>query len=142
VARTCAITWSAIASEFRDGYFATFERLRAELVTRITRRPATVSHGTSADTRLLEISGFLIDYPFAKRLYPQPWSHRVLQDKGTPVILSDGDVCFSRTVRRSGLWQAFEGRVLIYIHKEQMLDDVMRRYPRIITCSWMTNCAS
>jgi hypothetical protein len=46
------------------------------------------------------------------------------------VILSDGDVVFQpRKVQRSGLWESVEGRVLIYIHKEQMLDDVRQRYP-------------
>jgi hypothetical protein len=34
-----------------------------------------------------------------------------------------------RKVERSGLWDAVEGRVLIYVHKEQMLDDVERHYP-------------
>ena len=83
------------------------------------------------DPRLLLMSSFLVDYPFADRLYPgsltalahvRPW--------GATVILSDGDVVFQpRKVQRSGLWEAVEGRVLIYIHKEQMLDDVERRYP-------------
>ena len=76
------------------------------------------------------MSSFLVDYPFADRLYPgslealehvRPW--------GPTVILSDGDVVFQpRKVQRSGLWEAVEGRVLIYIHKEQMLDDVELRY--------------
>jgi FMN phosphatase YigB (HAD superfamily) len=83
------------------------------------------------DPRLLMMSSFLVDYPFASRLYPdslaalehvRPW--------GAPVILSDGDAVFqARKVQRSGLWEAVQGRVLIYIHKEQMLDDVEQRYP-------------
>ena len=49
---------------------------------------------------------------------------------GQTVILSDGDVVFQpRKVQRSGLWDAVGGRALIYIHKEQMLDTVQRRYP-------------
>ena len=49
---------------------------------------------------------------------------------GPTVILSDGDVVFQpRKVQHSGLWQAVEGRVLIYIHKERMLDAVTERYP-------------
>lgn len=32
-------------------------------------------------------------------------------------------------VQRSGLWNAVAGRVLIYIHKEQMLSAVQRHYP-------------
>ena len=55
---------------------------------------------------------------------------RALQQRGRVVILSDGDVVFQpRKIERSGLWGAMQGEVLIYIHKEQMLDDVERRYP-------------
>jgi FMN phosphatase YigB (HAD superfamily) len=83
------------------------------------------------DPRLLLVSAFLVDYPFEKRLYPSAFdviSH--LEKFGRTVILSDGDVVFQpRKVQRSGLWSAVGGRVLIYIHKEEMLDAVMRRYP-------------
>jgi FMN phosphatase YigB (HAD superfamily) len=83
------------------------------------------------DPRLLRMSSFLVDYPFANRLYPG--SLDVLEHlgaQGTTVILSDGDVVFQpRKVERSGLWSAVEGRVLIYIHKEQMLRAVESRYP-------------
>jgi hypothetical protein len=83
------------------------------------------------DPRLLMMSSFLVDYPFANRLYPG--SLAALEHVcswGAPVILSDGDVVFQPCkVQRSGLWKAVEGRLLIYIHKEQMLDDVERRYP-------------
>jgi FMN phosphatase YigB (HAD superfamily) len=83
------------------------------------------------DLRLLEISAFLIDYPFASRLYPgalDVLAH--LGAHGETVILSDGDVVFQpRKVQRSGLWSAVDGRVLIYIHKERMLDAVERRHP-------------
>ena len=80
---------------------------------------------------LLRMSSFLVDYPFAERVYPQALevvAH--LGRRGTTVILSDGDVVFQpRKVQCAGLWDAVEGRVLIYIHKEQMLDAVERRYP-------------
>ncbi len=83
------------------------------------------------DLRLLEISSFLIDYPFASRLYPGALDVLArLRSVGTTVILSDGDVVFQpRKVRRSGLWDGVDGRVLIYIHKEQMLEQVERRHP-------------
>ena len=81
--------------------------------------------------RLLQMSTFLVDSPFAERLYPgalKVVEH--LQRFGTTVILTDGDVVFQpRKVQRSGLWQAVDGRVLIYIHKELMLDAVHKRYP-------------
>jgi FMN phosphatase YigB (HAD superfamily) len=83
------------------------------------------------DPHLLEISLFLLAYPFADRVYPGAFEAiRQLRSRGPVVILSDGDVVFQpRKVERSGLWKAVEGRVLIYIHKEQTLDDVERRYP-------------
>ena len=83
------------------------------------------------EPRLLQISLFLLHYPFADRLYPGALdviAH--LRRSGPVVVLSDGDVVFQpRKVERSGLWAAVDGRVLIYIHKEQMLDNVERRYP-------------
>ena len=83
------------------------------------------------DTRLLLMSSFLIDYPFASRLYPGALEAlRHLSARGPTVILSDGDVVFQpRKIARSGLWDEVEGRVLIYIHKELMLDQVMECYP-------------
>jgi FMN phosphatase YigB (HAD superfamily) len=83
------------------------------------------------EQRLLGMSSFLIDYPFAQRLYPealQVLAH--LQTLGSTVILSDGDVVFQpRKIQQSGIWDAVQGRVLIYVHKEQMLQDVERCYP-------------
>jgi hypothetical protein len=83
------------------------------------------------DPHLLAMSSFLVHYPFANRLYPQ--SLDVLERWGAwgpTVILSDGDVVFQPLkVERSGLFDAVEGRVLIYIHKEQQLGDVERRHP-------------
>jgi FMN phosphatase YigB (HAD superfamily) len=83
------------------------------------------------DPRLLLMSSFLVDYPFADRLYPQALDVIARLDTiGAVVILSDGDAVFQpRKVERSGLWAAVKGRVLIYIHKEQMLDDVEHLYP-------------
>jgi FMN phosphatase YigB (HAD superfamily) len=80
---------------------------------------------------MLLMSSFLLDYPFADRLYPgalDAIAH--LRAWGRTVIVSDGDAVFQpRKVQHSGLWEAVEGRVLIYIHKESMLDDLERRYP-------------
>jgi FMN phosphatase YigB (HAD superfamily) len=80
---------------------------------------------------LLSMSAFLIDYPFADRLYPAALAVlQRLHALGPTVILSDGDVVFQpRKVQRSGLWHAVDGHVLIYVHKEEALDDVERRYP-------------
>ncbi len=80
---------------------------------------------------LLSMSSFLIDYPFTGRLFPGALALlERLRSLGPTVILSDGDVVFQpRKVERSGLWDAVHGQVLIYVHKEQALDDVERRYP-------------
>jgi FMN phosphatase YigB (HAD superfamily) len=83
------------------------------------------------DTGLLEASLFLLHYPFANRVYPGALDAiNALERRGRVAVLSDGDVVFQpRKIERSGIWGAVEGNVLIYIHKEQMLDDVERRYP-------------
>jgi len=83
------------------------------------------------DVHLMSMSSYLVDYPFANRLFPGALD--VLERFrawGPTVILSDGDVVFQpRKVERSGIWEAVDGRVLIYIHKEEALDDVEQRYP-------------
>ena len=83
------------------------------------------------DPRLLRMSNWLVDYPFADRVYPGALDAVKHAQQWAPVvILSDGDAVFQpRKVERSGLWQAFDGHVLIYIHKEEELDDVERLYP-------------
>jgi hypothetical protein len=83
------------------------------------------------DPHLLQLSFFLVDYPFAERLFPGALEViRRLRAWGTTVILSDGDVVFQpRKVQRSGLFEAVAGHALIYIHKEQQLSDVEKRYP-------------
>lgn len=119
-----------------DRYWAYFEELREELgytdyLGALQRYRLRELSDDMNDPRLLQMSTFLVDYPFADRLYPgalEAVAH--LQRLGTTVILSDGDVVFQpRKVQRSGLWQAVDGRVLIYIHKELMLDAVQQRFP-------------
>jgi FMN phosphatase YigB (HAD superfamily) len=116
----------------RDRYWSLFEGLRAELGYADYLGALQRYRLENLDEpQLLLMSSFLIDYPFANRLYPD--ALEVLahcRRFGPTVILSDGDVVFQpRKVRRSGLWDAVEGRVLIYLHKERMLDSVQRRYP-------------
>ncbi len=119
-------------AETRDRYFAIFEELRAQ-VGYADSLGALQRYRLEdmCDPRLLIMSSFLVDYPFANRLYPGSLGAlKHVRSWGKTVILSDGDVVFQpRKVQRSGLWGAVEGRVLIYIHKEQMLDEVERLYP-------------
>ena len=83
------------------------------------------------DPSLLTVSHFLINYPFATRLYPDSLDAiEHVKQWGTAAILSDGDVVFQpRKVERSGIYESVNGNVLIYIHKEKELDDVERRFP-------------
>jgi FMN phosphatase YigB (HAD superfamily) len=83
------------------------------------------------EPRLFDIGLSLLGYPFSDRVYPRALEViAALRQRGPVVIVSDGDVVFQPyKVERSGLWAAADGNVLIYVHKEQMLDDIERRYP-------------
>ncbi len=118
------------ASEQR--YWEIFEQLRTELgyadyLGALQRyrveRPR--------DPKLLEVSYFMVNYPFANRLYPESLDAvEYARRMGRAVILSDGDVVFQpRKVDRSGLYDTFQGHVLIYVHKELELEDVEAKYP-------------
>ncbi|HUC68917.1 MAG TPA: HAD family hydrolase [Stellaceae bacterium] len=83
------------------------------------------------EVELLSMSSFLMDYPFADRLFPGALEVlQRLRSVAPTVILSDGDVVFQpRKVEHAGISEVVDGHVLIYIHKEAALDDVERRYP-------------
>jgi FMN phosphatase YigB (HAD superfamily) len=87
--------------------------------------------GLDDHPQLLGMSQYLLEYPFSSLLYPGALAAVAhLGSLGTPVVLSDGDVVFQpRKIQRSGIWDAVAGRVLIYVHKELVLDHVQRRYP-------------
>ena len=121
-----------VGHEASLAYFEILEQLRSELgyvdyLGALQRYRVTHPH----NPRLLEVSHFLIDYPFVDRLYPEALAAvRWMASAGKVAILSDGDVVFQpRKVRRSGLWDVFAGNVLIYIHKEEQLADVEARFP-------------
>jgi len=113
-------------------YWEIFEQLRSELgyadyLGALQRY--RVDH--PRDPKLLEVSYFMVNYPFANRLFPESLDAIAhAQRLGQAVILSDGDVVFQpRKVDRSGLYDDFEGHVLIYVHKELQLADVEEKYP-------------
>ncbi len=87
--------------------------------------------GLDDHAELLEMSHFLLDYPFAERLFPRALEAVAhVATFGRTVVLSDGDIVFQpRKIQRSGIWAAFDGRVLIYVHKEKVLDHMQSRYP-------------
>jgi hypothetical protein len=122
----------AFGAERQQRYWAIFEELRSELgyadyLGALQRYRVE----NPRDPHFLEISFYLVDFPFANRLFPGSLDViERLSTWGPTVILSDGDVVFQpRKVERSGLFEAVEGRVLIYIHKELELEDVEKRYP-------------
>jgi FMN phosphatase YigB (HAD superfamily) len=87
--------------------------------------------GLDDHAELLGMSEFLLEYPFASRLFPRALEAVAhLRGLGRPVVLSDGDIVFQpRKIQRSGIWTAVAGQVLIYLHKEKVLDHVQHRYP-------------
>jgi len=121
-----------VGPERQQRYWAIYEQLRAELgyadyLGALQRYRIEYPR----DPRLLTVSRFLVNYPFANRLFPNSLDV-VDQCKqwGKAVILSDGDVVFQpRKIERSGLFDAVDGNVLIYVHKEHELDDVAQQYP-------------
>ena len=121
-----------VGAERQQRYWTLFEQLRSELG--YADYLGALQHyriENPHDPHLLAVSSFLLSYPFANRLFPG--SLDVLEHlatAGPTVILSDGDVVFQPwKIERSGLLDAVDGRVLIYIHKENELTDVERRYP-------------
>lgn len=121
-----------VGHECQQHYWNFFEELRAELgyadyLGALQRYRVAYPRNPN----LLTVSSFLVNYPFANRIFPNAldvvdWC----QEWGKTAILSDGDVVFQpRKVERSGLSEAVAGNVLIYIHKERELDDIERRYP-------------
>jgi FMN phosphatase YigB (HAD superfamily) len=122
----------AFGAACRDRYWTILEALFMEVGYRDylgALQRYRVEH--PEDIRLLAMSSWLVDYPFAERLYGGALDVlERLGDWGETVIFSDGDVVFQpRKVERSGISKAVRGRVLIYIHKEMELADVARRYP-------------
>jgi FMN phosphatase YigB (HAD superfamily) len=121
-----------VGRERQERYWAIFEELRSALgYTDYLGALQRYRTEYPRDPNVLTVSSFMVNYPFANRLYPN--SLDVLdcfRAWGLTAIFSDGDAVFQpRKVERSGLWDSVNGHVLIYVHKEQELDDVEERYP-------------
>jgi FMN phosphatase YigB (HAD superfamily) len=121
-----------LSTRARDRFFQIFEELRKEIgyadyLGALERYRLEALH----EPKVLKVSCWLVDYPFAQRLYPEALDVvEHVRSWGVPVILSDGDAVFQpRKIECSGLWEAFKDRVLIYVHKEDMLKDVEKHYP-------------
>jgi FMN phosphatase YigB (HAD superfamily) len=123
---------SAFGVKGRDRYWKIYETLRGELdYADYLGALQRFRRDTNDAVQVPLISAFLLGYPFAQRLYAGALDTLArLGALGVVVLLSDGDVVFQpHKIRRSGLWDAVNGRVLIYVHKERMLADIERRYP-------------
>jgi FMN phosphatase YigB (HAD superfamily) len=121
-----------VGHERQEHYWAILEQLRKELgYVDYLGALQRYRHQYPRDPHLLTVSRFLVNYPFANRLFPNALDViDYCKHWGPVVILSDGDVVFQpRKIERSGLFDAVNGNVLIYVHKELELDDVERRYP-------------
>jgi FMN phosphatase YigB (HAD superfamily) len=122
----------AFGAAERARYWAIFGRLREQqgLADYLGSLQAFRT-GLDDHPQLLAMSEFLLEYPFAARLFPRALEAVAhLSTFGRPVVLSDGDIVFQpRKIQRSGIWHAVEGRVMIYLHKERVLDHMQQRYP-------------
>jgi FMN phosphatase YigB (HAD superfamily) len=121
-----------VGHERQQRYWAIFEDLRKELgyadyLGALQRYRVE----NPRDSHLLAVSSFLVNYPFANRLFPNSLDALDrFRQWGPVVVLSDGDVVFQpRKIERSGLQEAVDSNILIYVHKELELEDVERRYP-------------
>jgi FMN phosphatase YigB (HAD superfamily) len=113
-------------------YWQIFEDLRAKSgVADYLGSLQAFRLGLDDDPKLLDVSQFLLEFPFSKLLFPRALDAIAhLRAMGRPVVLSDGDVVFQpRKIRHSGIWDAVEGAVLIYLHKEKVMDHVQKRHP-------------
>ncbi|MHB1058604.1 MAG: HAD family hydrolase [Rhodanobacter sp.] len=123
---------AAFGADGRTRYWNIYEELReqcgfADYLGALQR----FRSGLDNDPSLLQMSAYLLDYPFADRLYPHALDTVAhLRTLGPTAILSDGDLVFQpRKIQRAGLWSALRGEVLVYIHKQQMLVAMQQRYP-------------
>jgi FMN phosphatase YigB (HAD superfamily) len=122
----------AFGATERDRYWAIYAELRGQLgYADYLATLQRLRFGLEDDPQLLQMSAFLLEYPFEDLLYPHALDAIAhLRSMGAPAVLSDGDVVFQpRKIQRSGIWAAVDGRVLIYPHKERRLVAVQRRCP-------------
>jgi FMN phosphatase YigB (HAD superfamily) len=122
----------AFGAAERARYWAIFGRLREQLgLADYLGSLQAFRAGLDDHPDLLAMSEFLLEYPFTARLFPRALEAVAHLGKlGRPAVLSDGDIVFQpRKIQRSGIWDAVGGRVMIYLHKERVLDHMQQRYP-------------
>ena len=122
---------AAFGASERARYWAIFGQLREQLgLADYLGSLQAFRTGLDDHPELLAMSEFLLEYPFTARLFPRALETVAhLRTLGLPVVLSDGDIVYQpRKIQRSGIWDAVEGRVMIYLHKERVLDHMQQRY--------------
>lgn len=122
----------AFGAAERDRYWSIYERLRDESgYADYLGALQHFRHGLGNEPALLQMSKYLLEYPFAERLYPHALDTIAhLRTLAPTVILSDGDIVFQpRKLQLAGIWSAVRGEVLIYVHKQRMLVAMQQRYP-------------
>ena len=115
-----------------ERYWTIYDGLRAQLgYADYLAALQRFREGLDDDPELLQMSAFLLEYPFAQRLYPRALEAIAhLRRLGLPVIFSDGDMVFQpRKIVLSGIWDALDGRVMVCVHKQRSLPAMERRYP-------------
>jgi FMN phosphatase YigB (HAD superfamily) len=122
----------AFGARERDRYWSIYDELRdslgyADYLGALQR----FRNGLENEPSLLQMSRYLLDYPFAERLYPDALATVAhLRSLGPTVLLSDGDMVFQpRKIQQAGVWDAVRGEVLVYVHKQHMLVAIQQRYP-------------
>lgn len=122
----------AFGAAERARYWTIFGRLREQVgLADYLGSLQAFRAGLDDHPDLLAMSEFLLEYPFAERLFPRALEAVAhLSTLGRTVVLSDGDIVFQpRKIQRSGIWDAVDGQVMIYLHKERVLDHMQQRYP-------------
>jgi FMN phosphatase YigB (HAD superfamily) len=128
---------AAFGASERARYWAIFGQLREQLgLADYLGSLQKFRTGLDDHPELLAMSEFLLEYPFTARLFPRALETVAhLRTLGLPVVLSDGDIVYQpRKIQRSGIWDAVEGRVMIYLHKERVLDHMQQRYAGQALC--------
>lgn len=122
---------AAVPADVADRFWQLYESVRdaADYVD----FPATVSRlAAERQPDASRIERILDELPYPDFVYPGALEaiERLWRMGMTPVILSDGDLVFQpRKIARAGLAVAVRGNVLIYVHKEQQLAELTRRFP-------------
>jgi phosphoglycolate phosphatase-like HAD superfamily hydrolase len=125
-----------VGPQLAERFWALYEEVRKEeslvdIPLALERFRAQTSTAEMDDLTYQHVRSIFNNYPFSKALYPYALETvRHLNTLGTTVIVSDGDPIFqSEKIISSNLAEAVGGRVLLYIHKQEHLQETIKAYP-------------